>query len=117
LATHKEIIEAIDWMCRDTAAWTLHHSRVPAVAPNWSVKTEALYYDLGSVTVTAPLTSSINPITAAIPATVNNTSTASVSSAINKFTGAATISNTAATRVTFQGVIIRLGLNYHFNLL
>jgi len=69
------------------------------MAPNWSVKAEALYYDLGSVTVTpAPLTTSINPITAAIPATLpigvgTPVSTASVSSAINKLTGAATVSN------------------------
>jgi hypothetical protein len=75
--------------------------------------------DLGSVTVNTPITASINPITAAIPATLSNgispVSTASVKSAINNFAGAATVSN--ATRVTFQGVIIRLGLNYHFNLL
>lgn len=28
---HDEIIEAIGWMCRDTRAWTEHHSRVPDV--------------------------------------------------------------------------------------
>jgi opacity protein-like surface antigen len=87
------------------------------MAPNWSVKAEALYYDLGSVTVSAPLTASINPLTAPIPATVGVISTAGVSSAINKLVGPATVSNAASTRVTFQGVIIRLGLNYHFNLL
>jgi opacity protein-like surface antigen len=82
------------------------------MAPNWSVKAEALYYDLGSVTVSAPLTASINPITAAI-----SQSPITAPSAINKFVGPTTVSNAAATRVTFQGVIIRLGLNYHFNLL
>jgi opacity protein-like surface antigen len=89
------------------------------MAPNWSVKAEALYYDLGSVTVTpAPLTASINPITAPIPTTVNGNSTATVTSAINKFVGpGATVSNATSTHVSFQGVIIRLGLNYHFNLL
>ena len=87
------------------------------MAPNWSVKAEALYYDLGSVTVTTPLTTSINPITASIPATVAGTSTAGVTGAINKFTGAATVSNVATTHINFQGVIIRLGLNYHFNFL
>jgi heat shock protein HslJ len=38
-------------------------------------------------------------------------------SAINKLTGSATVSNVATTHVNFQGVIIRLGLNYHFNFL
>ena len=85
------------------------------MAPNWSVKTEALYYDLGSVTVTAPLTASINPLTAAIPPTVGHISTAGISSAINSLVGPATVSNAASTRVSFQGVIIRVGLNYHFN--
>jgi hypothetical protein len=28
---HDEMIEAIGWMCRDTAAWTAHHSRLPEV--------------------------------------------------------------------------------------
>jgi len=30
-ALHDEIIEAIGWMCPDTAAWTLHHSRFNSV--------------------------------------------------------------------------------------
>lgn len=28
---HTEIVECIGWMCPDTAAWTAHHSRLPAV--------------------------------------------------------------------------------------
>jgi hypothetical protein len=32
IKTHQEIIEAIGWMCRHTAAWSLHHSRFPLVA-------------------------------------------------------------------------------------
>lgn len=28
---HDEIIEAAEWMCPQTAAWALHHSRFPAV--------------------------------------------------------------------------------------
>ena len=96
------------------------------MAPNWSVKAEALYYDLGSVTVTTQSTSSINPVAAAASVGLApfqaaglpfSTQATAVAAAINKLTGAATVSNTAATRVTFQGVIIRLGLNYHFNLL
>jgi opacity protein-like surface antigen len=87
------------------------------MAPNWSFKAEALYYDLGSVTISTPITTSINPITAPIPATVAGTSTAGVTGAINKFTGSSTITNTATTHVNFQGVIVRVGLNYHFNFL
>jgi opacity protein-like surface antigen len=94
------------------------------MAPNWSVKVEGLYYDLGSVTVSTPLTSSINPIAAAAspglaalqalgpPASTVATATGA---AINKFVGPATVSNAASTHINFQGVIIRVGLNYHFN--
>jgi opacity protein-like surface antigen len=89
------------------------------MAPNWSVKVEGLYYDLGSVTVTTS-TASINPITAAITTNpFGNQSLPSggtVNGKINNFVGtAATVSS--ATHVNFQGVIIRLGLNYHFNFL
>ncbi|NGO54508.1 hypothetical protein [Allomesorhizobium camelthorni] len=31
IAVHKEIIEAIAWMCADTAAWATHVSRLPSV--------------------------------------------------------------------------------------
>jgi hypothetical protein len=43
---------------------------------------------------------------------------ASITNQINKFVGTTgTVSNATSTHVSFQGVIIRLGLNYHFNLL
>jgi hypothetical protein len=29
---HQEIIEATSWMCRSTAQWALHHSRLPLIA-------------------------------------------------------------------------------------
>lgn len=29
---HQEIIEAISWMCRNTSAWALHHSRLLLIA-------------------------------------------------------------------------------------
>src|SRR5262249_36628313 len=96
------------------------------MAPNWSVKVEGLYYDLGSVTVSTPITATINPITAAAsaglaPIAANgppfSTNAAAVGAAINRLTGAATVSNVATTHVNFQGVIIRIGLNYHFNFL
>ena len=31
---HADIIEAIEWICPDSAAWALHHSRVPHVLAN-----------------------------------------------------------------------------------
>ena len=31
---HNEIVEAIGWMCSDTKAWSVHHSRVPTVLAN-----------------------------------------------------------------------------------
>jgi opacity protein-like surface antigen len=80
------------------------------MAPNWSFKTEAIYYNLGSVTVTRTFTTSINPLTAGISST-----TSSATGAINNFVGPATVSNTVATRVKFDGIILRVGLNYHFN--
>jgi hypothetical protein len=49
------------------------------------------------------------------PPTVGAIRTAGVSSAINKLVGPAAVSNAASTRVSFQGVIIRVDLNYHFN--
>jgi outer membrane immunogenic protein len=62
------------------------------VSQNWSVKGEALYYDLGNTSVTNTMylpeapAASINP------------------------TGGST------TRAYYQGVIARAGINYHFNL-
>ena len=53
--------------------------------PNWSAKAEYLYYDLGSVTHSAVL------ITQQGPYSVSQSST------------------------RFNGHIVRVGLNYHFN--
>ena len=60
--------------------------------PNWSVKAEYLYYDLGSVTY------GLSPL--------QNFTTAGA-----LFTSGAPISSTR-----FKGNIVRAGLNYHFNL-
>jgi outer membrane immunogenic protein len=87
------------------------------MAPNWSFKAEAIYYDLGSVTVSNTLTSSVNILTAASPFGPNGPASnpAAPLGAINKFVGPTTVSTTTATRVNFQGLIVRIGLNYHFN--
>jgi opacity protein-like surface antigen len=87
------------------------------MAPNWSFKAEAIYYDLGSVTVSNTMTSSVNILTATSPFGPNGPASnpAAPLGAINKFVGPTTVSTTTATRVNFQGFIVRIGLNYHFN--
>jgi outer membrane immunogenic protein len=72
------------------AGWTIGGGVEWLFLPNWSLKAEALYYDLGSQTVNS----------FAI-AGDNNTS---------PITAVAT-----ATRVKFDGVTARVGVNYHFN--
>jgi outer membrane immunogenic protein len=67
--------------------------------PNWSVKAEGVYYDLGSAAVAnAPLVS-VGPTLATTRAA------ASLFGTINQ----------GATQVRYDGVIARAGLNYHFN--
>jgi len=53
------------------------------MAPNWSAKVEALYYDLGSVTVRTTSTYSVNPL-------------GFINPPISTFAGSATVSNAAA---------------------
>jgi outer membrane immunogenic protein len=59
--------------------------------PNWSAKVEYLYYDLGSVTQSSPLN-------ALVPA--------------GPVTGIYAVSQ---ARTHFNGNVVRVGLNYHFN--
>ena len=73
--------------------WTAGGGGEWLFAPNWSVKVEYLYYDLGSVTY------GLTPL--------QNFNTAGT-----LFTNGAPFS-----RTTFRGNIVRAGLNYHFNLL
>jgi outer membrane immunogenic protein len=61
-------------------------------APNWSVKAEYLYYDLGSVTYGLSPLQNFNPA------------------------GTLFTSGAPAARTRFTGNIVRAGLNYHFNL-
>ncbi len=78
--------------------------------PNWSLKAEGIYWSLGNMSLptssfaSAPITGVaglIPPI--AIIAPLAN---------LSAFNG---LSNVGATRVNYQGVIARLGVNYHFN--
>jgi outer membrane immunogenic protein len=71
-------------------------------APNWSVKAEGLYYDLGSAAFQS------SPISLLSPFTINL-------GGINVAAGQLVAANTTATHVRFDGVMARAGLNYHFN--
>ena len=68
--------------------------------PNWSLKGEALYYNLGNMNVrtTSVAPSSMGPSTYAT----------------NGFASTAVISSN--TSVNYQGIVARAGVNYHFNL-
>ncbi|MGH6857537.1 MAG: outer membrane protein [Methylocella sp.] len=73
--------------------WTAGGGLEWLFAPNWSVKAEYLYYDLGTVTYgTGPMTTFL--------------------------TGTPTVTfvNQSRTTTRFNGNIVRAGLNYHFNL-
>ena len=72
--------------------WTAGGGGEWLFAPNWSVKVEYLYYDLGSVTY------GLSPLQ-------------NFNSAGTLFTSGAPVS-----RTRFTGNIVRAGLNYHFNL-
>jgi outer membrane immunogenic protein len=64
-------------------------------APNWSLKAEYLYYNLGSANYNAGLS--------------NN------SVGLGAFAGTLSFQDALRTRVKFDGHIARVGVNYHFN--
>jgi outer membrane immunogenic protein len=72
------------------AGWTIGGGFEWLFQPNWSLKAEALYYDLGS----------LNVQTFAIAGN-------------NDYTPITAVGTT--TRVNYQGVIARVGVNYHVN--
>jgi outer membrane immunogenic protein len=65
--------------------------------PNWSVKAEALYYDLGGASFISSPAVALDPV------------------GYWGAAGAVLASNALRTRVAYDGVIARVGLNYHFN--
>jgi len=71
-------------------------------APNWSVKAEALYYDLGNVTLASSPVATLAPISVAF-------------GSLAFAAGQPLIANAPATRVRFDGVMVRTGVNYHFS--
>jgi outer membrane immunogenic protein len=77
--------------------WTAGAGLAWMLSPQWSVKLEYLYYDLGSVYYGGVLNNIVSPPGGIVP------------------TGAAfyTVGVTASTR--FDGNIVRVGLNYQFD--
>jgi outer membrane immunogenic protein len=73
------------------AGWTAGGGVEWLFSPNWSLKVEYLYYDLGRVT------SSTSPL-------------------VNSFLGAPVTVGAPFASTRFNGNIVRAGLNYHFNL-
>jgi outer membrane immunogenic protein len=75
--------------------WTIGGGAEWLIAPNWSIKGEALYYDLGSV----------------------NHNTSLTSWTVTRGRSGETESDYAISQTTsrFNGVMIRAGVNYHFN--
>jgi outer membrane immunogenic protein len=71
-------------------------------APNWSVKVEGLYYNLGSAPLQASAVSLLSPFTINL-------------GGINVKAGQLLVANAPVTRVTFDGALARAGLNYRFN--
>ena len=74
------------------AGWNIGGGTEWMFSPSWSVKAEAFYYNLGSQTVTAKLSGS--GVLFSTPFTASETSTA---------------------RVRYDGVVARLGVNFHLN--
>jgi outer membrane immunogenic protein len=81
--------------------WTVGGGGEWMFAPNWSLKAEALYYDLGSASFAS------GPVGAVDPDGTNLS--------IIGVPGAVLFANSLATRVKYDGVLARLGVNYHFD--
>ncbi len=84
--------------------WTVGAGFEWMFMPNWSLKCEALYYDLGSVAFASSPVVAVSPIT--VPAAVLGT-------AVNA--GQPLIANNPVTRIKYDGVIARAGVDYHFS--
>ena len=82
--------------------WTAGGGLEWLFTPNWSLKTEALYYQLGSATLNSSPIVTTSPITIGVPPFL------AVSA------GQPLIASKPSTRVRFDGVMLRAGVNYHF---
>ena len=89
--------------------WTAGFGLEWMFAQGWSLKAEGLYYDLGSFSSPAGAINYISPITLSIPPL-------GAATGLSVTTGQLLMANVASTRVRYDGVIARAGLNYHFDL-
>lgn len=101
-------------LSRTNVGWTVGGGFEWMFTNAWSLKAEALYYNLGSATVLG------SPMTASTPGPVNFTAATGVP--LFPFVqlpvspaGAPLVTNVPATKANFNGVIVRAGVNYHFN--
>jgi outer membrane immunogenic protein len=86
------VLPAWDSRARVRAGWIAGGGFEWSFAPQWSVKSEALYYDLGATRLATFPSALINP---AAPSSI-------------------AVLNVATTRFRYDGIIARLGVNYHF---
>lgn len=72
--------------------------------PNWSLKAEAVYWNLGNMNVASSMAAlaPISSVTGSVP-----TLTATLPLTSNAF-------SSGLTKINYQGVIARAGINYHF---
>ena len=82
--------------------WTAGGGLEWMFTPNWSLKAEALYYDLGKASVGSSPVVAASPITVVVPPFL----------AVNA--GRPLIANRPMTRVAYDGVVVRAGVSYHF---
>jgi outer membrane immunogenic protein len=80
--------------------WTVGGGGEWMFAPNWSLKAEALYYDLGSASFASSPVGTLDP---------DGTNLAVGAPGVVLF------ANSQTTRVKFDGVIARVGVNYHLD--
>lgn len=78
-------------------------------AQGWSLKAEGLYYDLGAFSSAASAIGYISPITLYIPPL-------GAATGLSVATGQLLMMNAASTRLRYDGVLARAGINYHFDL-
>jgi outer membrane immunogenic protein len=78
------------------AGWTVGAGGEWMFAPNWSVKAEYLYYDLGSVNYAT----AVSQVCTGAPCAIN---------------GGTFVSSTGTTSLRYNGSIARVGVNWHFN--
>ncbi|PPD46457.1 MAG: outer-membrane immunogenic protein precursor [Methylocystis sp.] len=83
--------------------WTAGAGFEWMLSPGWSLKAEALYYDLGTVSFGSTGVAAVSPINVAL-----------LGGAVN-ILGGSLLTNVPTTRIQYDGVMARAGVNYHFN--